>query len=145
MRRPDGKPTCCEGGPSVSVTHAGDLSAAVVGKGLLACDLEIIAGRSSEMWNRLLGSGGLGLARRITAEVGDDPDTAATRVWVALECVKKAGLGFDTPLVLGDVGPDRWIRLTAGSCSIYTLAAKVRDVEGGILFGTLCGAGNEVF
>ncbi|HRC85974.1 MAG TPA: SDR family NAD(P)-dependent oxidoreductase, partial [Thermoanaerobaculia bacterium] len=88
-RRPDGKPEI-PGGPPVSISHAGELVLAITGQGSLGCDVEPVEPRSRELWSDLLGAERSRLAAVIAAERGEDLDAAATRVWAAGECLKKA-------------------------------------------------------
>ncbi len=113
FRRPDGKPVSL-GTKKVAISHRGNLTLIVVSANSVACDLEIIAKRP---WGELLGER-YALAELIARELEEDFDTAATRVWTAQECLKKAGRAWDTPLALKAVAQDRWIILTAGTCSI---------------------------
>jgi enediyne polyketide synthase len=131
-RRPDGKPEV-PGGPRVSLAHAGDLVLAVAGEGPLGCDLEPVEPRSEATWRDLLGPERLRLAEEIAAG-GGGRDAAATRVWTAVECLKKAGALSDAPLVWVPpeaAGPspgepeDGWLLLRSGELTIGTLVASV--------------------
>jgi enediyne polyketide synthase len=104
------------------------LTLAVAGNGPLACDIEPVAARTATVWRDLLGADRFQLAGLISAEVREDFDTAATRVWAAGECLKKAGAMVGAPLVLDASKPDGWVVLSSGRCSIATC---VPSVEGG--------------
>ena len=108
--RPDGKPEV-GGGLNVSTAHAGELTLAVAGSP--GCDLELVAARP---WRDLLAQERFALAEQLA----EDFDTAATRVWTAMECLKKAGVPGDAPLVLNATKPDGWIMLSSGSRTIAT-------------------------
>jgi enediyne polyketide synthase len=121
------------------VAHADGLTLAVAGRGTLGCDMELIAERPSATWRDLLGSERFRLAERIGAESGEDLDAASTRVWAALESLKKAGTAADAPLVLdaSPAGPSppgstcdgRWILLRSGQLSIGTCVLRARETE----------------
>ena len=66
----------------------------------MACDVELVSSSQVRPWADLLGEAGLGLAQLIAQETGDSLEVAATRIWCARECLKKAGLGFHNPLSL---------------------------------------------
>jgi enediyne polyketide synthase len=68
------------------------------------------------------------LARVLVRETGEGEDAAATRVWAAAECLKKAGVPGGTPLTLAATAADGWGVLAAGSGRVATLAASVRGV-----------------
>ena len=71
-----------------------------------------------EVWRDLLGDDSL--ARLIVREAKEDFHAAATRIWCALECVKKAGVGPRTPLTLSAIESDGWVVLGAGGRAIAT-------------------------
>ena len=127
-RRPDGKPEA-EDGTSVSTAHAGALTLAVAGSGAVACDLETVEARGEAAWRDLLGAERAGLAERIAKETAEPYDTAATRVWSAVECLKKSGLSPITPLIWRGASRDGWVELGAGRLAIGTCATRVRDAE----------------
>lgn len=124
--RGDGKPEACVL-ESISAAHSGNLALAISGIGAVACDLEAIAARSAATWHDLLGPQRQALAELITREANDSSDTAATQVWSAAECLKKAGAGFDAPLVLAAVEADGWVLLESGTFRIATVAVAVRE------------------
>ncbi len=127
-RRGDGKPEACVL-ESVSASHAGDLTLAICGEKAVACDLEAVVARSAAMWRDILGPQRQALAELIAREAREDHDTAATRVWSAGECLKKAGLGFEAPLVLASVQADGWILLESGTFRLATCVVAVRGQE----------------
>ena len=99
-------------------------AAAVAGEGPLACDLEPVVARRSERWRDLLGTERLRLAEEI-AGLGEGSDSAATRVWTAVECLAKAGLPTPAPLVLDSSPGDGWQLLRSGRLVVGTLLAPV--------------------
>jgi enediyne polyketide synthase len=127
-RRGDGKPGTCllEG---VSAAHAGDLTLAISGQKEVACDLEAVAARSEVLWRDILGPERQALADLIAREAGEEQAAAATRVWSAAECLKKAGLGFEAPLVLASRSADGWVLLESGTFRIATCVVAVRGQE----------------
>lgn len=119
-RRPDGKPDPI-GGEPVSASHCQPLTLAVAQPGApqhgwadpapIACDLERVAGESSRPWHELLGEEGCTLARLIAEEAGESLEVAATRIWGARECIKKAGLPIPSNLtLLRQEGPLVWLQ-----------------------------------
>jgi enediyne polyketide synthase len=126
LRRPDGKPEVTRTGVEVSVSHAGDTTMAVAGKGPLGCDIESIVNRPSSVWRVLLGPERYALAQLVARETGEDEAAAATRVWSATECLKKAGTMVSAPLVLVSSAGDGWVKLASGPLIITTVVAQVR-------------------
>ena len=139
-RRPDGKPELGNG-HAVSVAHAGSLTLAVVGIDPLGCDLETVEDRGPDTWKDLLGPDRAALARAIRNDLDEGPATASTRVWAAVECLKKAGRAPDTPLTLVSTDPDGCAILGNGSVRALTLATRVRGVAERWALAVLTGGG----
>ncbi|RKZ54863.1 MAG: erythronolide synthase [Candidatus Parabeggiatoa sp. nov. 2] len=123
--RPDGKPEVPNSDKSVSTAHAGDLTLAVAGPMLVACDLEPVVKREDQVWRDLLGIH-RDLVEIIAHEAGEDNDKAATRIWTARECLKKAGALLDTPLTLKSSEKTGWILLGAGEMTIVSSVVSVK-------------------
>ncbi len=128
-RRGDGKPQACVA-ECVSAAHAGALTLAICGDKTVACDLEAVAIRSRAAWGDLLGSQRQRLADLVAREASEDCDASATRIWSAGECLKKAGLPFEAPLVLASVQADGWAVLESGAFRIATAVVAVRGRQG---------------
>jgi enediyne polyketide synthase len=123
--RPDGKPD-----RQVSRSHAGDLVLEVTADGRIGCDLEPVTGRTEEVWRDLLGEH-FALAELIASENGESGDSAATRVWTAVESLKKAGVPHGAPLVLDrSEASDGWLLLRSGDLRIGTYLGPVRELSG---------------
>ncbi|MFO1360463.1 SDR family NAD(P)-dependent oxidoreductase [Plasticicumulans sp.] len=123
LRRADGRPEANDatGRPlALTLAHAGGLTLAALAGG---CDLEIVAPRPPADWHDLLGPAGSALARTLAAVSGEDFDLAATRVWGARECLKKAGLAVNTPLTLVEAAGDA-VRFAAGGRALVTIACR---------------------
>lgn len=123
-RRPDGKPEVA-GERQVTAAHTGDLTLAMAGTGPIGCDAEAVVPRSASVWQDLLGEDGFRLAGVVARAAGEDGDTAATRVWTAQECLRKAGAA-PAALVLQAVAPHGWLLLAAGALVTATFVAQVR-------------------
>ncbi|HEY4426303.1 MAG TPA: SDR family NAD(P)-dependent oxidoreductase [Pyrinomonadaceae bacterium] len=127
LRRPDGKPeVTSNNGVEVSVSHAGDTTIAVAGKGPLGCDIESVVDRPTSVWRALLGTDRYALAKLVAREADEDQTVAATRIWSAIECLKKAGSMIGAPLVLVSSVGDGWVNLASGPLIITTVVAQVR-------------------
>lgn len=128
-RRPDGKPTA-PGAAGIAAAHCCGFTLAVAGKEGLACDIEQVTERPDEVWRDLLGEERFSLAERVALEQGEDTHPAATRLWTAMECMKKAGLPAQSPLVLDARTADGWVILRSGTLTIATCLTSVRGKEG---------------
>ncbi len=146
-RRPDGKPeaTLVGNSTSVSAAYAGEVVMLVAGRGSVSCDLERIAARDPRSWADLLGRERWTLAQFLAGDAAADLDSAATRVWTAGECLRKAGVPHDAPLVAaGGHGGGSWQLLRSGDLGIATLVAPVRDLHGRLAIAILAAtAGSE--
>jgi enediyne polyketide synthase len=132
LRRPNGKPAASSG-QGVSAAHAQDLTLAVAGPSMLACDLETVATRPDVVWRDLLGEECERLAARISQEANEEPDTANTRLWSVLECLKKAGLPPEGPLVLESTTADNWVLLRSGALVVATYAGRIQGMESSLV------------
>jgi enediyne polyketide synthase len=139
VRRPDGRPEASDG-RAVSAAHTGELTLAVAGRGPLGCDIEQVAERPAAAWRGLLGDDGVALAGLVARHAGEDEATAATRVWAARECLKKAGAAFDAPLLFAAAEADGWVLFSAGDSRLATYAADIRGRGGRTVIAALPGS-----
>ena len=89
------------------------------------------------MWRDLLGSERYALAEILAKESSEDFDIAATRVWSVAECLKKAGVAYDAPLMFDKVHDSEWVSMGSGSMTIATAALRVRDFATPVVFSAL--------
>ena len=121
--RPDGKPD-----GRTSFSHCGSYRLALEAANAAGCDLEKVETRTETQWQDLLGPARYTLAREIAATAREDLATAATRVWSALESLKKAGLPCDAPLVLRAVRPHGSVELASGALTIVSCEVRLPAV-----------------
>jgi enediyne polyketide synthase len=133
-RRPDGKPDVAPDGRIVSAAHSGDVTMAVAACGPIGCDVEAVTPRSVQAWRDLLGAERYALAEIIARGAAEAFESAATRVWAAAECLKKAGAAPDAPLVFASAHGDGWVVLRSGGLAVATYAARVRGEEQLVVF-----------
>ncbi|HEY0451202.1 type I polyketide synthase [Actinophytocola sp.] len=132
--RPDGRPEI-DGG-TVTASHGAGVTLVVTGAGALACDVEVVAERTEEDWAGLLGGDRIALRDLVVTEAGDAAATAATRVWSALECLRKAGVTTQA-LTLDRVDEEGWVLLSDGDTDIATWVTTVNDVQEPVVFAIL--------
>jgi enediyne polyketide synthase len=128
FRRPDGKPEV-DSGVTVSSSHAGELTLAAAGPGLISCDIEPAVARSESEWIALLGESRFAQAQFLSGYTNDSQSEAGTRVWTASECLRKVGAGIDTPLGFVSASEEGWVLLSAGDRRIATYAASLHGQE----------------
>jgi enediyne polyketide synthase len=73
----------------------------------------------------------------LAGEAGEDEALAATRVWTAAECLKKAGALARTPLVLAASTADGWVVFAAGACHIATFVTAIHGTSGQLVLAVL--------
>jgi enediyne polyketide synthase len=120
----------------LTAAHGAGLTLCAVGEGQLGCDVEPVTARTEDDWQDLLGRH-LGLARLITETCSEPLDVAATRVWSALECLRKAGCSNDAPITLAGTERAGWVTLASGDSRIGALAATVRGRVEPVVFAIL--------
>ncbi|MFI1016677.1 SDR family NAD(P)-dependent oxidoreductase [Streptomyces sp. NPDC020965] len=135
--RPDGRPEL-SGPLSLSVSHGPGLTLCAVSERVVGCDIEEVTPRHTAEWDALLG-GHTALVRLVAQETGEGPDTAATRVWTAVECLQKAGRTGTAPLTLTPGQRDGWAVFSSGDLWVATLATTVREVAAPVVFAILTG------
>jgi enediyne polyketide synthase len=128
FRRPDGKRVTSKQ-QGLSAAHARHLTLAVAGSGIVACDVEEVAARADAIWDGLLGTERLKMAGRISRERPEDLNAAATRLWNVSECIKKAGLSPEAPLVLDSITNDGWVLFRSGALTIATCVVSLPGTD----------------
>jgi enediyne polyketide synthase len=135
--RGDGRPEI-DGGQAISASHGAGVTLCVVAAGLVGCDVEPVAHRQRPAWAQLLGSHAP-VAGQAEIQSGESHDTSCTRVWTAIESMRKAGLPTLAPITLGTGGPGDWTVFVAGSLRIATLVTTLRDAPDPVVFAVLAG------
>lgn len=112
----------------VSVAHSENLSLAVSATKTVSCDIERVTERKSDFWQAALGEIGFGLAEQLSEN--KHYNGSMTRLWTALECLKKAGLPLDIPLLIQSISnEDDWVVLQAGQYKIGSTIIKFQQDE----------------
>jgi enediyne polyketide synthase len=136
FRRADGKPEVA-GALSVSAAHTNHLTLAIAGAGPLSCDIEQVIARPASVWLDLLGERRSALAGLIARSAGEDESLTATRVWAAVECLKKVGAMMDAPLTFISSSSDGWTLLSSGHFTMATYMARLRLDESRVVIAIL--------
>ncbi|MGA5901168.1 type I polyketide synthase [Streptomyces venetus] len=132
--RPDGKPLVA--GLEVSSSHGAGVTFAVAADVPVACDVEVAVARTDREWADLLGTDGAALAGLLAAERGENYDIAATRVWGAIECLRKTGHAQTTltseASLGGASGP--WTALRGGFVRIASFVTTLAGAAEPVVF-----------
>lgn len=121
--RPYGRPEA-NGSACASFAHSDDLTMLVTADQLVACDLEEATG-TSRSWPDLLGPQHYALAKLVSAHLTEEINIAATRVWSALECLKKAETGDSAPLAMLPDQEKGWVLFRSGPNLVATFSASM--------------------
>jgi enediyne polyketide synthase len=135
--RGDGKPELTDEGVAISASHGAGLTLAVAGSGRVGCDVEPVVERTDQDWRGLLTPEQSALAELIQRERGEDQAAAATRMWSAVECLRKAGRTLSGPITLALGGPAGWVLLQSGAAKIATFVTSVLDRPDAVVFTIL--------
>ncbi|MEU4744759.1 hypothetical protein AB0G02_30445, partial [Actinosynnema sp. NPDC023658] len=103
-----------------------------------ALDVETAAARSEEDWVGLLGDDLIAVRDLLTAEAGETAAIAGTRVWGALECLRKTG-STTQALTVDRVHPDGWAVLSTGDAKVATWVTTLNDQPEPVVFAVLVG------
>ncbi|MFJ1755423.1 SDR family NAD(P)-dependent oxidoreductase [Kitasatospora sp. NPDC088134] len=145
--RPDGRPELADG-RRISSSHAAGVTFTVVAEQTVACDVETVTARTAEEWAGLLGPEAAALAELLAAERGEPLDTAATRVWGAVETLRKAGhavaaLSLDGGPAGSPAGgrglPPGWVAFRGGAHRIVGFVTALDGVAEPVAFTVLAG------
>ncbi|WP_158851247.1 type I polyketide synthase [Saccharothrix deserti] len=138
--RPDGKPEV--DGALMSASHGAELTLVVADEsgpgGKLGCDVEYAVPRAEEDWAGLLGADLLAVRDLLSSEAGETAAVAGTRVWGALECLRKTG-STSQALTVDRVHPDGWAVLSTGDAKVATWVTTVNDRTAPVVFAVLVG------
>ncbi|GAA0458615.1 polyketide synthase [Actinoplanes capillaceus] len=133
--RPDGRPEI-DGDVRITASHGAGLTMVAADTATLGCDVETVAERSATEWAGLLGSG-TAVADLTAKELGESASVAGTRVWSALECLRKAGLPQDAPLTLAPRTNNGSVVFVSGDRLIATFVTSLIGRTEPIVFAIL--------
>nr|WSW64809.1 type I polyketide synthase [Streptomyces sp. NBC_00995]WSW71144.1 type I polyketide synthase [Streptomyces sp. NBC_00995] len=135
--RPDGKPEIA-GGPHLSASHGAGVTFVVTGEIPVACDVQPAEPRSLDEWQGMLGPQGTALAQLIATEHDEELSVAATRVWSAVECLRKNGRAVAALTADSTPGADKhWVVLRAGTARIATFPTFLEGVGDPVVFALM--------
>jgi enediyne polyketide synthase len=134
--RPDGKPEVF-GGPQVSSAHGPGLTFAVAADTPLACDVELAVTRANREWVGLIGADGLWLSEVLSSSRQEPLSVTATRIWTAIECLRKTGHANIDALTGSEPRNDQWVVLRSGAARVATFATNLHGLSMPLVFAVL--------
>ncbi|MFC5064245.1 type I polyketide synthase [Actinomycetospora atypica] len=135
LHRPDGRPEIPGADETVTAAHGAGFTLAMVGGELVTCDVEAGVGGPGAGWADLLGPELVILADLVVRESGDTDDIARTRVWTALECVRKTG--SSSSAISLELCTDEWVTFTAGEHRVATWVTHTTTHDGPVVLAGL--------
>jgi len=142
IRRPDGKPELTGNDRFVSASHHAGLTLATSSIHTVSCDIECVIDDTKLCQQDVVGDDLKMLMQVISKSAMEITDVSATRLWVVRECLKKAGLLLDTPIVLSACHKDGWVLFSAGESKVATYLAKLKNMSQSMIIGILVGKNN---
>jgi enediyne polyketide synthase len=137
--RPDGAPAL-DSGLAVSLSHHEDLTLVVLSDAQVGADLEAVEHRPEATWQGMLGPGAFSTARLLAASSGQELDVCATRVWSAIECLRKIGVDGDMTLLIDTDGDATWTSFMSGKVKIHTVSALMFGANSMVVIAAACSA-----
>ena len=135
VHRPDGRPELPGSPRVVTASHGARVTLAAIGDDVVACDVETALGGPGAGWAELLGAPLGAVADLVAAEAGEPGDVARTRVWTALECVRKTG-SMSSAITL-ERARDGWVTFRAGEHRVATWVTRTTDHDGPVVLAGL--------
>jgi enediyne polyketide synthase len=133
-KRTDGKPLPENG--VLSKSHSNGTTLLVQANGQISCDMEAVVEKPQSVWQPLFQPERVKLIEHIQKEIDEDFSSAATRVWCAMECIRKAGLQDNCPLLFCGSEKDNTVYIEAGDYKIITYKSIVKK-KGATVFAVL--------
>ena len=121
----------------MSAAHGAGVTFAVAAEQTVGCDVELAVARSTQEWTGLLGAVGFALASLVAHESGEDLAVAATRVWCAQECLRKAGYARAELVEVSGPRTDQWVVLCSGTLQIATFRTSLHGLDEPVVFAML--------
>jgi enediyne polyketide synthase len=138
--RRDGKPEIT-GDLNISASHDAGVTLVAILAGEIGCDVQLAADRVLTDWELLLSPEQLELAQMVGLECGEDLSVGATRVWGAIECLRKVGCAVTGPITLARCEPDGWVEFRAGTARASSFRAQLRGETSPAVFTILTEGG----
>ena len=125
FRRLDGRPML-KSGKYYSRSYSSGNSVSIMADDVVSCDMERITARERGSWELLLG-GRTGMLKRISEAMNEDFDAAASRIWSAMECIRKSGLTLFSQLSIGAKDSPAIIYFNCGEHRIISYKCKLAE------------------
>ena len=121
--RPDGKPDQTKDGSYLSYSYCDGWKFHVQSKLAIACDLELVDWGQATNWPQLLGEERFQLVKLVEEIANEGQEEAATRIWTAIETIKKLGLPPHTGITVEPEITDNCLVFKADQAKIFSTAS----------------------
>jgi enediyne polyketide synthase len=125
LRRADGRPELADR-RALSMSRTADLTLACASIRAIGCDIELIQSRRPEVWSDLVDDRRL---HQAAVALGCDADEAGTRIWGALEALKKAQAPIG-PMTFEPTDVPGFALLRSGDFCVLSLRARLATRRG---------------
>ena len=124
IKRADGRPLLLKNGVNYSNSNSSGIEVVVKSELSTACDVEVVELKTDSEWCKLLGDTKFNIAKIIKSETGESISEASTRVWGAIECLRKAGNSLFDSFAFSGI-ENGTIYFTSGDKTIVSFKCRV--------------------
>jgi len=119
-------------------SHLDGLTLTVETSGPAACDWEAVEARQGPALP--FAPDGKNLYERLTDSCRERSAIVRSRIWTAVECMRKSGQPVGSSLAFGEIHDDGWVSLHAGDTAIASAVVRVSGVTGPVAVAIMTSA-----
>ena len=136
LKRADGKPFI-NSDEHVSVSHHADAKMLVKSQTKVGCDVEQVNDRDASTWNAMLGKDKTELAAFVSTSLKESISVSSTRLWGAMECLKKSGDNLLSAISLDKSDTDGFVIFKSGNKKVISYCAWLNEFNSDVVFSVL--------
>lgn len=142
IKRNDGKPLIGNGF-QFTKSHSDTIEISLKSRIAIACDVERVIHKTNSQWQKLLGDSRYKLAKSVKQVCGEDDNQAGTRVWGAVECLRKSGNSLFSPIIIKGKVSRGIVYFTSGDMVLISFRCIMEDTLSDMVFTILIKTGDE--
>lgn len=135
IKRTDGSPIDIS--HFVTKSDSGQHTLMMRSENMIRCDIEKVVQKPDNTWFTLLGHEKNELIKYVRNETREDLSSVATRIWCVTECIRKAGLPYDSALVFDHADENNTVYFGAGEYVIMTYKCRIANNIDPMVFAVL--------
>lgn len=132
-KRIDGKPFLNEQ-EFISKSGSGTVQSAIIASEKVGLDIEVVIALNENKWKDVLHASHYELAEYLSKELEEEMNTSATRIWTAIECVRKMGHFESGDIFLVKKHPCGFLELQVNSYVVYNTCLSIINNDGITMF-----------